>query len=320
MGLLPSICSTQGALSVLPSLLHLVTSVLNEAGTLESPAVEASLRCLKTFSSHPYSKLASSQVPYGRLLQSCAARLLDWGKEANGSSGSNGSTTRSERLDPRVLLSAVTEMLLNADAGLLSCPALLYPSLNAFQQSLQSLDGVLRLHTIRLFAKLLVDGKQQVVTPYVHALAPKIMAHLCSPTARNVDCQQELLITIESINCVEALTALCEPEHCLLVLQLLVPILISCLLDSSQLRVANHLGKTLHGHALFALTRIGTQYPKEFKNLLSQLPELRTRLESAARANQSAASNKLGALNEIVESKSAPTIKLKTDFSNFSLN
>ena len=40
------------------------------------------------------------------------------------------------------------------------------------------------------------------------------MAHLCSPTARNVDCQQELLITIESINCVEALTALCEPEHC----------------------------------------------------------------------------------------------------------
>ena len=212
MGLLPSICSTQGALSVLPALLHLVTSVLKEAGPLESPAVRAALQCLRTFSSHPYSKMSECRVAYGRLLQSCAARLLDWGKAGQ----------LEDRLQPQVLLSAVTEMLLNAHPGLLSCPALLYPSLNAFQQSLQSTDGHLRLHTIRLFAKLLQDSKQQhesscakrVVTPYVHALAPKIVAHLCSPAARDVDCQQELLITIESINCLEALTALTEPEHC----------------------------------------------------------------------------------------------------------
>lgn len=135
-----------------------------------------------------------------------------------------------------------------------------------------------------------------------------------------------------------------------LVLQLLVPILISCLLDSSQLKVTNHLGKALHGHALYILTRIGSQYPQvgfyklsveykelllysnvynfsiatfqEFKSLLSQLPDLRTKLESAARANQTTATSKMGALSVggVVDSKSAPTIKLKTDFSNFSLN
>ena len=212
MGLLPSICSTQGALSLLPALLHLVTSVLKEAGPLESPAIQAALQCLQTFSSHPYSKMSECQVAYGRLLQSCAARLLDWGKAGQ----------LEDRLQPQVLLSAVTQMLLNAHPGLLSCPALLYPSLNAFQQSLQSADSHLRLHTIGLFAKLLQDSKQQhdsscakrVVTPYVHALAPKIVAHLCSPAARNVDSQQELLITIQSINCLEALTALTEPEHC----------------------------------------------------------------------------------------------------------
>ena len=46
-----------------------------------------------------------------------------------------------------------------------------------------------------------------------------------------------------------------------MVLQLLVPILISCLLDASQLKLTNHLGKALHGHALCTLTRVGSQYP-----------------------------------------------------------
>lgn len=216
MGLLPSVCSPHGALSLLPALLHLVTNILKEARTLESPAVQMALRCLRTFCSHPFSKLAETEVPYGRLLQSCAARLLDWGKAGQ----------EEDRLDPLVLLSAVTEMLLNAPPGLLSCPALLYPSLNAFQQSLQSTDTRLRLHTIKLFGNLLQDATQQLatqpenaksilrpLTPYVHALAPKIVAHLCSPVSRLIESQQQLLVTIESINCVEALTALADAEN-----------------------------------------------------------------------------------------------------------
>ena len=59
---------------------------------------------------------------------------------------------------------------------------------------------------------------------------------------------------------------------------------------------------------------------QEFKSLLAHLPDLRTKLESAARANQNIAANKLGAISGTSESKSAPIIKLKTDFSNFSLN
>lgn len=216
MGMLPSVCSPHGALSLLPALLHLVTSILKEARTLESPAVQMALRCLRIFCSHPYSKLAETETPYGRLLQSCAARLVDWGKAGQ----------EEDRLDPSVLLSAVTEMLLNAPPGLLSCPALLYPLLNAFQQSLQSTDIKLRLHTIRLFGNLLQDATRQLVaqpenaksilrplTPYVHALAPKVVTHLFSPVSRLVESQQQLLVTIESINCVEALTALADSEN-----------------------------------------------------------------------------------------------------------
>lgn len=56
---------------------------------------------------------------------------------------------------------------------------------------------------------------------------------------------------------------------------------------------------------------------QEFKILLNHLPDLRTKLESAARASQTVSGiNKSGALG--TENKTAPTIKLKMDFSNFS--
>ena len=210
MALLPSVCSPPGALAVMPALLHLVTSVLKDGKGLESAAVQAGLRCLRTYSSHPYAVLTETQAAYGRLLQSCTARLLDWGKAG-----------QEDRLEPLVLLSAVTEMLLNARAGLLSCPALLYPSLNAFQQSLQATDPLLQLHTIRLFHRLLQESSKQlgadtknILAPYVHALAPKIVAHLCSPASRQLETQQQLLISVESLNCVEALASLAENEHC----------------------------------------------------------------------------------------------------------
>lgn len=65
---------------------------------------------------------------------------------------------------------------------------------------------------------------------------------------------------------------------------------------------------------------------QEFKALLGHLPDLRTKLESAARANQSnSIGNGKGGIGGTVggssvsdANKAAPTIKLKMDFSNFS--
>lgn len=216
MSLLPTICSPQGALSLLPTLLHLVCTILKELKSVESSAVQLSLRCLRTFSSHSYSKFPDVETAYGKLLQSCAGRLLDWGKAGQ----------EEDRLDPAILLSAVTEMLLHAPPGLMSCPALLYPCLNAFQQSLQSSNSILRLHTIRLFGSLLQNAVRQFkaqeqdraavlrpLAPYVHALAPKIVANLFNPASRLIDSQYHALITTESLNCLEALASSTEAEN-----------------------------------------------------------------------------------------------------------
>lgn len=104
-------------------------------------------------------------------------------------------------------------------------------------------------------------------------------------------------------------------------LTLLVPILISYLLDAQQLKTSGKLCHQLHDQALQWLMKIGPKYPQEFKTLMSQSPDLRTKLESAVRINQQANNQKLkndfqnNAKATIAQQK--PTIQLKTDFSNF---
>lgn len=106
-------------------------------------------------------------------------------------------------------------------------------------------------------------------------------------------------------------------------LTLLVPILISYLLESHQLKSSSKLCHQLHDQALQWLMKIGPKYPQEFKTLMSQSPELRTKLETAIRNNQQTSNQKLkndmqnNAKATIVAAQQKPTIQLKTDFSNF---
>lgn len=109
-------------------------------------------------------------------------------------------------------------------------------------------------------------------------------------------------------------------------LTLLVPILISYLLEPHQLRAATKHCVQLHDQALQWLMKIGPKYPQEFKSLMAESPELRAQLESAIRNNQHASQTqkyKNDMQNSAKASSAAgqssrPTIQLKTDFSNFS--
>lgn len=102
-------------------------------------------------------------------------------------------------------------------------------------------------------------------------------------------------------------------------LTLLVPILINYLLEGQALRSANKYSLTLHDTSLQWLMKIGPKYPQEFKKLMSQASNLKTRLENAIRANQQThRRSKLESNTNKQISNQIPSIKLKTDFSNFS--
>lgn len=97
-------------------------------------------------------------------------------------------------------------------------------------------------------------------------------------------------------------------------LALLVPTLISYLLDENTFSSAPPTSKALHEFALQNLMRIGPLYPAAFKTVMGAAPELKPRLEAAIRANQ--ASNKAKAMARQAQPtvQATPTIKLKTSF------
>lgn len=109
-------------------------------------------------------------------------------------------------------------------------------------------------------------------------------------------------------------------------LTLLVPILISYLLESTAIKTQNKFTIQLHEHSIQWLMKIGPKYPQEFKTLMSKTADLRTKLESAIRNNQqmstmqkakNADMQNTNAANKLAMQQQKPTIKLKTDFSNF---
>ena len=76
----------------------------------------------------------------------------------------------------------------------------------------------------------------------------------------------------------------------------------------------------LHNYALDKLTKIGPIYPQEFRQIISQMPAFRTKLENALKRNQNLTINEQKKLDsdQITQSNSSTMIKLKTDFSNYS--
>jgi len=97
-------------------------------------------------------------------------------------------------------------------------------------------------------------------------------------------------------------------------LALLVPTLVSYLLDENAISSAPQVSKSLHDFALQNLMRIGPLYPAAFKIVIGAAPELKTRLESAIRANQASSKAKAAARQAQPTVQAAPTIKLKTSF------
>lgn len=102
---------------------------------------------------------------------------------------------------------------------------------------------------------------------------------------------------------------------------LLVPILIGYLVEPHSLKTCSKYACQLHEQSLQWLMRIGPKYPQEFKALMSQSTELRTKLEAAIRHNQQSTNQKQKSETHSTTksiNQPKPTIELKTNFSNFS--
>lgn len=209
---LPRLCSPKGGVSILPTILYLCTSVIKEIATksvndqtilANSGTIQAVLHCLKSLSVDPFANHENSSIEWQKLLQSSLAKIIDL------------TNTRSEetKLDEVTMMLSIAVFILHIPSKLIAIPNLQYPSINHFRHCLMSDNNVVKLKSIQTIRSIFVKTELKVATPYIHALAPRIIEHLYTDEARTPKNDTELAIILESITTVEALIALAEPQN-----------------------------------------------------------------------------------------------------------
>lgn len=66
---------------------------------------------------------------------------------------------------------------------------------------------------MQTFKSILNHTDASVAAGYIHALAPKVLQFLHSEQAQRVASPNDLTLTVESLNVLEALVQLAEPQH-----------------------------------------------------------------------------------------------------------
>ncbi|KAM9315636.1 HEAT repeat-containing protein 5B [Gastrophryne carolinensis] len=305
---LPSLCSPAGCMTILPTILYLITKILKETAIETSDnqvpqPVSACLQAIKTVVTSPLAKTEKTQKKWTDLIRSTLASILEYPPPGD----------RKQTPDEISILTAVVLFLWSASSELIGVQSLQTGCINRFKAAMTSSEPWVQAKCYQLTLSVFQHSNRALSTPYIHALAPIMVENLKAVERKRPSNGTELLAVQEGIKVLETLVALGEEKNRVQLLALLVPTLISYLLDDNAFSSASPSSKDLHEFALQNLMRIGPLYPHAFKTVMGAAPELKSRLEAAVRANQ-ASKAKAASRQPAPTIQSAPTIKLKTSF------
>lgn len=306
---LPSLCTPAGSMTILPTVLFLITGVLRETALKTAdnsvPApVSAALQAIKAIITSPLAREETIKAQWTSLVRSSLASVLEY---------SQPDDSRPD-MDDVSMLTAITLFLLSAGNELVGVTALQRGCMERYRNALNSGDPWMEARCYQLLLSVFQHCSRALSTPYIHALAPILVEKLKAAETNPPQTNAELQATQEGVRVLETLVGMGEEQNRVQLLALLVPTLISYLLDEKAISSAPPVSKGLHEFALQNLMRIGPLYPAAFKIVIGAAPELKTRLESAIRANQASSKAKAAARQAQPTVQAAPTIKLKTSF------
>uniref|UniRef100_A0A8C7T8P6 HEAT repeat-containing protein 5A n=1 Tax=Oncorhynchus mykiss TaxID=8022 RepID=A0A8C7T8P6_ONCMY len=308
---LPSICSPDGSVSILPTLMYLLMGVLRElvqqpcgggagGGEALGLVVPAALQALRAVLSSPMSRSEKSRGAWAHLLRCALNTLLDFWD----------SGTPNPVVDEVSLLTALTIFLLTASPEVTTAQPLQTRCIDKFKASLESKDPVVSQSYQLLMS--VFQSKTGVAVPFIQGLGSCVVGHLQGVERRRPQSSKELQAIQDGVRALEALVFAADEMHRPQLVAILLPILISFLLDENALSSAPASARTLHESALQDLMRIGPQHSSVFKALMASSPHMKARLEAAVKGNQESVNAKATQLQ--VPSKTSPSIQLKTNF------
>ncbi|XP_078089813.1 HEAT repeat-containing protein 5A isoform X2 [Mustelus asterias] len=309
---LTSVCSPAGSISILPTVLYLIIGVLKETAVKKldgcvSLTVGAALQALKTVVSSPMARAEKSQAAWTKLLRSALVTILEfWNPEK----------TQSE-LDEVSMLTAISIFLMSANPEVICVQCLEKKCINRFKIILSSKNPVMLMHCYKLLQSVFQHPNRAVSTPYIHSLTVLIVDRLREVEKEKPRTYAELQAVQEGMKTLETLVSMADEQNRVHLVVLLLPMLISFLLDENVLTSAPSPAKSLHEFALQNLMRIGPQYPSIFQKVMGSSPTMKARLEGAVKGNQESVKAKTAAGQSKCLGKTSPSIQLKTNFSNF---
>ncbi|XP_022815193.1 HEAT repeat-containing protein 5B isoform X1 [Spodoptera litura] len=309
MSELPSLTSPQGALSILPTLLYLATEILRESHG-QGAAAECGVLLLHSAADCSAPRLHThTAAQHAKLLQSALAKLVERVK----------SDDPEQRIEPIIGARGMAVVLNKATPA----PPLHYPCINHFRQCLETNDNEIFSSCCAVLRSVWSVGTASSVSWWARGLAPAVIARAAA--ARRPADMSHTKAAIAAISALDDLVN-AAPDSAqdgpkgIKMLWLLVPIVISYLREGPELQRAPAHVRALHEFALHWLTRVGPKHPQEFKTMMQQSSELRSKLENALKANQATARSGRTSQTQrpVFDAKPAkPTIQLKTDFSDF---
>eukprot|EP00096_Caligus_rogercresseyi_P009555 TRINITY_DN3256_c0_g1_i1.p1 TRINITY_DN3256_c0_g1~~TRINITY_DN3256_c0_g1_i1.p1 ORF type:complete len:883 (-),score=292.20 TRINITY_DN3256_c0_g1_i1:267-2915(-) len=317
LSLVPELCSPQGKLTLLPTVLHLLSGVLlKESKALfedafresdeQSPPITAAITALKQLLTLQEFQEDYQRARWEELLVSSFAQIL---KE-------------SPQLPEDTLLLILTLFILKAPSRVTL--TLRKDTLEPFKRCLEGNEET-RLRCLRTLSSIFAHPQTSISHFYILSLAPTLFQITFLPR-KNLSKESELRFLLETLLLLESLIQKGGSPNA--ILMFLIPALVNHLLCGEELfGCSNALRLTLHAKALHQLTALGKSYPTEFRAILGNQAALKGRLEAALKDNQVHASNKAASSTNSStgtspvktqdSSKNAPSIKLSTDFSNF---
>ena len=209
---LPGLCTAEGSIKILPTILYLTTGVLQEMATksihdntilANCTSIQAALHLLKAMTVHKYVSDEKSEDEWRKFLQSALAKIIDLTK-----TGSNDD----KKLDEVTMMLAIAVFILHTPK-IVMMPTFQYPSINLFRQCFQSESNLVRLKCVQTIKSIFVNAELKVATPYIHSLAPRIIENLFADNTKIPRDEIELALILESITTVDSLITLAEPQN-----------------------------------------------------------------------------------------------------------
>lgn len=307
---LPAVCSPEGSISILPTILYLTIGVLRETavrlpGCQLSPTVAASLQALKGILSSPMARAEKSHAAWTDLLRSALTTILDCWDPVDGTH---------QELDEISLLTAITVFILSSSPEVTTIPCLQKRCIEKFKVTLETKDPMVQIKIYQLLLSIFQYPNPAVSYPYIYSLVSSIVEKLQEIDKRKPEDTTEFQVFQEGVKVLEALVTVAEEQHRAQLVACLLPILISFLLDENALGSATSIMRNLHDFALQNLMHIGPQYSSVFKSVMASSPALKTRLEAAIKGNQESVKVRIPTSKHTKHPGKNSSIQLKTNF------